>query len=203
MIPERRAIGFTVEPMVCIDPKVKPIIGLVRVGMIRSKEPLCGKAADRMGWYEYGAVDDFPTTACIQDSDHHLGCGASLGEVQSTVRKAFGSIGCVTNGSFCNLDIWAPGYQMIGGGVEPSHAHVQMVEFGKQANIFGMQVDHDEMVHVDFHGAVVIPREAVKKLPAAIDLLTRREKVILDIWWGPEFSRGRLHDAIRRSGEIH
>ncbi len=37
--PERRRFGFTVEPMVCIDHKAKPIVGLARVGMIRSTEP--------------------------------------------------------------------------------------------------------------------------------------------------------------------
>ena len=44
------------------------------------------------------------------------------------------------------------------------------------------------MIHADYHGAVVIPAEAVKKLPAAIDLISRREKVILDIC-----TRPRLH----------
>src|ERR1700684_2608934 len=36
--PERRRFGYTVEPMVCINPKAKPIVGLARVGMIRSTE---------------------------------------------------------------------------------------------------------------------------------------------------------------------
>lgn len=203
VVPERRAIGFTVEPMVCINPKAKPIIGLARVGMIRSKEVPRGKAADRMGWYDYVAADDVPTIACIQDIDDHPGYGAFWGEVQSTVHKALGSIGCVTNGSFRDLDAWAPGYQMIGGRIGPSHAHVHMVDFGKQVNIFGMQVGHDDVVHADFHGAVVIPADAVKKLPAAIDLLTRREAVILDICRAADFTRDKLRDAIRRSGEIH
>ena len=45
--PERRRFGYTVEPMVCIDPKAKPIVGLARVGMIRSTEPARGKVTDR------------------------------------------------------------------------------------------------------------------------------------------------------------
>ena len=31
VVPERRAFGFTVEQMICIDPKAKPIVGLARV----------------------------------------------------------------------------------------------------------------------------------------------------------------------------
>jgi hypothetical protein len=50
---------------------------------------------------------------------------------------------------------------------------------------------------------VVIPAEAVRKLPAAIDLLSRREKVILDICRDPGFTPAKLADALRRSGEIH
>src|SRR6201986_4858051 len=61
VVPERRAIGFTVEPMVCIDPKAKPIVGLARVGMIRSTEPPRSKGTDRADWYDYVARVDFRT----------------------------------------------------------------------------------------------------------------------------------------------
>ncbi len=32
VVPERRAIGFTVEPMVAADRKLAPIVGLARTG---------------------------------------------------------------------------------------------------------------------------------------------------------------------------
>ena len=54
-------------------------------------------------------ADDFPTIAVIQDIDGRVGYGAYWGEVQSTIHKALGSIGCVTNGSFRDLDMWAAG----------------------------------------------------------------------------------------------
>jgi hypothetical protein len=203
IVPERRAIGFTVEPMVCIDPKAKPIVGLARVGMIRAKEPPRGPVVNRLDWYDYVAATDFPTIAVIQDIDDRPGYGAYWGEVQSTVHKALGAIGCVTSGSFRDLDAWAPGFQIIGGRVGPSHAHVHMVELGKPVNVFGMQAGHDDVIHADFHGAVVVPADAVKKLPAAIELISRREKVILDVCRAPDFTPAKLRDAIRRSGEIH
>ena len=70
-------------------------------------------------------------------------------------------------------------------------------------NIFGMQVGHDDVIHADFHGAVVIPADSVRKLPAAIDLISRREKVILDVCRDPGFTPAKLRDALKRSGEIH
>jgi regulator of RNase E activity RraA len=201
--PERRAIGFTVEPMIAVDAKLPPIIGLARTGTIRAKEPPRRKVADRLAWYDYVASTDMPTIVVLQDIDDRPGYGAFWGEVQSTVHKALGARGCVTNGSFRDLTAWASNFQMVGGRVGPSHAHVHMVDFGQPVNVFGMQVGHDDVVHADYHGAVLIPAEAVKKLPAAIELVARREKVILDICKSPDFSPAKLREAIKRAGEIH
>jgi regulator of RNase E activity RraA len=123
--------------------------------------------------------------------------------VQTTVHKALGVLGCVTNGSFRDCDMLAPGFQIIGGRIGPSHAHVHMLQFNCQANIFGMLVAHDDVVHADAHGAVVIPAAAVAKLPAAIDIVSRREKVILDVARSPGFTAAKMCDVLRRSAEIH
>jgi regulator of RNase E activity RraA len=203
VVPERRAIGFTVEPMVAADPKLKPIVGLARTGLIRAKEKPRGPIPPREDWYDYVAAGDLPTIALIQDIDDRPGYGAFWGEVQSTVHHALGVLGCVTNGSFRDLDMWAPGFQMVGGRIGPSHAHVHMVQMRCQVNIFGMLADHDDVIHADYHGAVVIPAEAVTKLPAAIDLISRREKVILDMAKAPGFSAAVMREALKKAGEIH
>lgn len=201
--PERRALGFTVEPMVAADRKLPPIVGLARTGMIRSREKPRGPVTDRMEWYDYVAAQGMPTVAVLQDLDANHGFGAFWGEVQTTVHKALGSIGCVTNGSFRDLDMLAHGFQIIGGRIGPSHAWVHTVDYGKPVDVFGMQAVHDDVIHADFHGAVVVPADCVKRLPDAINLVSRREKVILDLCNGPGFTSEKLRDALRRAGEIH
>jgi len=146
---------------------------------------------------------DLPTIAALQDLDDRPGYGAFWGEVQTTVHKGLGCIGCVTNGSFRDLDMLAPGFQIIGGRIGPSHAHVHMVDMKCQVNIFGMLAGHDDVIHADFHGAVVIPADCVKRLPEAIDLVSRREKVILDMAKAPGFSAKKMAEALKKSGEIH
>jgi len=69
--------------------------------------------------------------------------------------------------------------------------------------VFGLLADHDDVIHADYHGAVLVPADAVKKLPAAIDLITRREKVILDMAKAPGFSAAKMREALRQAGEIH
>lgn len=203
IVPERRAVGFTVEPMFAADRSLKPIVGLARVGTLRAKEPPRGKIADRLDWYDYVADAHLPTVIVLQDLDDRPGYGAWWGEVHTRVHKALGALGCVTNGSFRDCDMLAPGFQIVGGRIGPSHAYVHLVDFGRPVNVFGMNVAHDDVVHADFHGAVVIPAEAVRKLPDAIALSARREKVILDLCASPDFSPAKLREAVKRAGEIH
>ncbi len=203
VVPSRRAIGFTVEPMVAVDRKFPPIVGLARTGLIRAKEPPRGPIPPREDWYEYVEATDLPTIAVLQDIDDRPGYGAFWGEVQTTVHAGLGVLGCVTNGSFRDLDMLAPGFQIIGGSVVPSHAHVHMVQMNCQVNVLGMLVGHDDVIHADFHGAVVIPADCVAKLPAAIDLISRREKVIIDMARAPGFNAAKMRAALKAAGEIH
>ena len=201
--PERRAIGFTVEPMVCVDRKLPPIVGLARTGVIRAKERPRGPIPAREDWYDYVAAGGLSTIAVIQDVDDRPGFGAFWGEVQTTVHAALGVAGCVTNGSFRDIDMLAPGFQIVGSRIGPSHAHVHMIQMKCDVNISGMLVGHDDVIHADVHGAVVIPAEAVRTLPKAIDLISRREKVILDRARAQGFNARAMRDALRESGEIH
>ncbi len=203
LVPDRRAIGFTVEPVVAADRALLPIVGLARVGFIRAKEQPRSSVANRLDWYDYVAKADLPTVVVLQDLDDRPGYGAWWGEVNSAIHKALGALGCVTNGSFRDCDMLAPGFQIIGGRIGPSHAYVHVVDFARPVDVFGMHAVHDDVIHADFHGAVVIPADAVKKLPAAIELVSRREKVILDVVNGPGFTPAKLREAIRASGEIH
>jgi regulator of RNase E activity RraA len=205
--PERRGRGYTLTPMVCADPSLPPICGLARTGQIRASAP-SGRAreedrAARIGWYEYVAEADLPTVVVIEDLDPTPGYGAFWGEVNSAVHKGLGAQGCVTSGSFRDLDMLAPGFQIIGGMVNPSHAFVHVVDWGREVLVHGMPCVHDDVVHADRHGAVVIPAEAVRRLPAAIDLCARREKVILDITKRDDFGIRALKEALSRADDIH
>lgn len=203
IVPERRAIGFTVEPMAVLHPDAAPVIGLARTGTVRAKEPPRGAVADRLDWYDYVANASLPTVVVLQDVDDRPGYGAFWGEVNTNVHMKLGAVGCVTNGSFRDLAASAKQFQIVGGRVGPSHAHIHVVDFAGPVNVFGMHAVHDDVIHADCHGAVVIPADCVTRLPAAIDLIARREKVILDICASPDFTPAKLRAAIMKSRDIH
>lgn len=205
--PQRRGHGYTVRPLVAADVTLRPVCGLARTGTIRAAAP-SGRPAEvdhavRTGWYEYVAEAAMPTIVVLQDLDDTPGYGAFWGEVHSAVHKALGAQGCVTNGSFRDIDALAPEFQILGGVVNPSHAYVHMVAYGQDVSVHGMACVHDAVVHADRHGAVVIPHEAVRRILPAIELGARREKVILDLCKSGDFSVAKLREALSRSKEIH
>ena len=205
--PERRGSGFTSEPLTCLDPKLPPMVGYARTATIRATRPpdesADGVKARRAEYYEYVADSPFKTIAVVQDLDDTPGFGAFWGEVNTAIHRGLGCVGGVTNGSMRDLDDCAPGFQLLAGRVGPSHAHVHVVDFRVPVTIFGMQVSHDDIIHADQHGAVVVPANVVNELPAAVDLLQRREAVVLKAARGADFDIDKLKAAIAGATDIH
>ncbi len=202
-----RTSSFTRENMVCFDPTLKPIVGYARTALIRAVTPPPGDPVAvremRARYYAHVAEQPMPSIAVLQDLDPNPGFGAFWGEVNTAIHKGLGCLGTVTNGSFRDLDACAPGFQLLGGKVAPSHAWVHLADIACEVNVFGMAVRPNDIVHADRHGAVVVPADCVKKLPAAIDLLTRREAVILGVARAPGFNIEVLKKAMADSAEIH
>ena len=202
-----RVKSFTVEQMQCFDPSLPPNIGYARTAMIRSMTPPEVQPEEiremRARYYETIAAEPNPSISVIQDLDPTPGFGAVWGEVNTAIHKGLGCLGVVTNGSFRDIDECAPGFQLLGGKVAPSHAWVHLVDIECEVNIFGMAVKPNDIIHADRHGAVVVPADCVKELPAAIDVLTRREAVILDVARSPGFNVDILKKAMADSAEIH
>jgi regulator of RNase E activity RraA len=203
--PERRLYGYTVKPLVCPFPDLPPIVGYARTATIRAASPADAGARDRQAaYYEYVGSGPGPTVSVIQDLDGaHVGHGAFWGEVNSTVHTALGCLGVVTDGSIRDIPQWAPGFQALAGSIGPSHASVHLQSFGEPVSVAGMAVRPGDLVHADRHGAIVVPYEAAADLPAACDLLMRREAAILDVARSEGFTIDALKAAMARSAEIH
>ncbi|MCP5266847.1 MAG: RraA family protein [Burkholderiaceae bacterium] len=202
--PSRRATGFTTRPLICRDPSMPPMVGFARTATIRSLTPASpAVAARREPYYEYVAKDPLPSISVIQDLDPIPGFGAFWGEVNTAIHKGLGCEGVVTDGSIRDLDQCAPGFQLLAGMVAPSHAHVHVEDFGCDVNIYGMAVSDGDIIHADRHGAVVIPTEVLKDIAGAVDLLVRREAVVLACARAEDFDIHKLKKAMANAREIH
>jgi regulator of RNase E activity RraA len=200
----RELSSFTQQTLIAASSHLPAIVGFARTAKIRCSTPYdaAQRKQNRISYYEYVASGQQPSIAVIEDIDERPGVGAFWGEVNTHVHRGLGCIGTLTNGSMRDLDAMDAEFQCLAGSLSPSHAWVQVVEVGKPVEIFGMRVSPDEIVHADRHGAVVIPPQFLEKLPAAIDLMARREKVLLDAAKRDDFDISKLKEAIAESEKV-
>ena len=206
IVPERQGYGFTVEQVVCLDPTLKPIVGYARTARCSTRTPPTENAQElaerRLNYYEYVADPPHPTIAVIQDFETNPGAGAFWGEVQTNIHKGLGCLGAVTSSAMRDLNDCAPGFQILARKVVPSHIYNKVIDFSSQVEVFGMVVNHDDVIHADRHGAVVIPSDAIEKLPAAVDLMVRKEAVQLEAARDPSFNIHMLRKALTESAQV-
>ena len=100
------------------------------------------------------------------------------------------------------LDL-SPGTQLLEVGVGTglsvpllrTHGFVHVRTIGEPVTVFGLRVHQGDLVHADRHGAVVIPKDVLPRLPGAIDTLLRSEQLILGPAREPDFDIEKLETA--------
>jgi regulator of RNase E activity RraA len=200
---ERRARGFNVRPFVCGRPGLKPVVGYARTARIRATHRP-GQPADADGYYTYIAEGGpLPSVVVIQDIDEIPGYGAQWGEVNTNVHRGLGCLGVVTNGSIRDLPDSNEDFQLLAGMVNPSHAWVHVVDWALPVTVHGMEVEHNDLIHCDLHGAVVVPKQHAEAILDAARRIAARERILIDAARRPGFNMARMREAWKGMADIH
>ena len=97
----------------------------------------------------------------------------------------------------------APGFFVLAGSIMPSHVHADIVGFDVPVTVMGLTIRPGDLIHADRHGMAIIPEAAAAEVAAAAELLTRREKVILDAARRGGFSTEDIRKAFAEMDDIH
>ena len=193
----RTATGFTTQHLHPTEPDAPPMVGYARTGIIRAAQPAVGSRREEempSAGIVFGSGEG-PTVATIQDLDSlpHRPCGAR----SQPVHRGLVILGCVTNARARPRHAgqgprsWPQG--------RPQHASSHSM-----AGDAGRHFRHDR-VHCDLscrpHGAVSSAER--RQAWAAIDLLARKEKVILNAAKKKGFGIEVLRKAFAASEDIH
>lgn len=205
---ERSVLGYTRGTPVPAPQPLPAFVGYARTLRYSAAAPggLPGSEARamRLAYYRYVApTDGVPVVVVVQDIDDTPGLGSFWGEVNSTIHKALGVRGVLTNGSVRDLDALAPGFPIIAGSVGPSHGFSNVVDFDKPVTVFGLAVRPGDLIHADRHGAAIIPPELADKMPHCIDVCVAKEKPILEAARKPGFSVDDIEKAMSEADDIH
>ena len=128
----RTAVGFTKQGVVSVEKRKKVIAGFAKTAKIRAASPplISQRQVDdnRAMYYDYIVENQKHPLVVIEDTDYPNSVGAFWGELNVAIHKGLGIKGTLTNGLVRDLDSLDEGYQVVAGGIGPSHAFVHVTE---------------------------------------------------------------------------
>jgi regulator of RNase E activity RraA len=195
--------GFTRPGLRCVTGHFPKIAGYAATFRIRSSDPpMAGESYfDRTDWWNEIRRLPLPRIAVMQDLGPEAGLGSLVGEVHAAVLKAFGCEGVITDGAVRDVPaVSQMDFGMFAKAIAVSHAYTHIVDFGSPVEILGLEVSWGDLLFADCHGVVSIPREIACDVAAAAALQRAKDQRIIDICRSPDFSEGKLLDAIRQQG---
>ena len=181
----RRNFGYTDEPLFCLRPEMKPVVGIAKTATCRSLRASDRNTeklkADRLKYYAYINDDDLPKIVAMQDLDgRRCGHGPFWGEFNTRIHKALGVCGVVTDNTVRDVPNLPDEIQILSHGFKPSHANIHIVEYNIQVNVASMVVNPGDIIHMDLHGAVCFPVEIGKEVIVKAREFVAGEEPILE-----------------------
>jgi regulator of RNase E activity RraA len=199
--------GVTRGTFIAAHPAMKPVLGFARTATLRTAEPYTDPLPlikeRRIAWYEHVEGKGIPTICVMADIDDVPGFGAFWGEVHSNVLKGLGVKGVLTNGAMRDFGMLAEDFQILAGTISPSHGYAQVTSIGMPVVIHGLKIEDGDLLHMDCHGAVVIPATALSDLPRCIETVMRKERPLIEASRRPGFSVNDLKSAMQEADDIH
>ncbi|HEY4028210.1 MAG TPA: RraA family protein [Candidatus Dormibacteraeota bacterium] len=189
--------GFASMEIRCLFPELGVMVGYAATATIRARGRGDGDS-DHSPLWALVRSQPGPRVVVVQDHDDPPGHGALWGEVQSSIYKALGCVGTVTDGCVRDLkEVREMGFHFFARGPGVSHAYVRLESIGEPVRVGGLTVRPGDLVHADQHGVLLIPHEIAAELPAAADRIIEREQEFIRWVRSAEFDPDRLAEMRR------
>jgi len=169
---------FNREPLEDYMPEMGPMAGFAITVVIEPGEKNHPQGNPN-AWNEYRryvASIPGPKIVVVQDLDKPETVGAFWGEVNSSVHRALGCVGTITDGAIRDVDeMKDAGFKALARRFCVGHAWSFPVRWGCEVEAFGCPVKPGQLIHADKHGFMVIPEEDELRLLDAADFLDQNE----------------------------
>ena len=193
-----RTEGFARPGLHCHFPEIGPIVGYAATVTFGAQQPPAEPTdlgETLQAHYESVLAQPAPRISVAQDMDD-APIGALFGEVNSTVHKALGCAGHITNGGVRDIDeVREIGFQLISGCVQVAHAYVHVEDFAIPVQVGGVTVNPGDLLHADQHGFCIIPPEVAPHLAEACRGVEEVEHPLLELARSSAFTVARYSQA--------
>lgn len=159
-------------------PQMGPMVGYAVTVVCQPSNPQHPRENPH-AWRDYRAyVGSVPgqKIVVVQDLDKPRVIGAFWGEVNSSIHRALGCVGTITDGGIRDLDeMQGVGFKAIARRLCVGHAFSTPVRWGCEVEVFGRKVQPGQLIHADKHGFLVIPPEDESRLLEAVCFMDDNE----------------------------
>jgi regulator of RNase E activity RraA len=154
------ADAFNLEETRDFMPQMGPMVGYA-VTVVVEPSNKAHREANPTAWTEYRkyvASMPGPKIVVVQDLDKPRTIGAFWGEVNSNTHRALGCVGTITDGAIRDVDeMTNAGFKALARRLCVGHAHVHVIRWGCEVEVFGRKVRSGQLIHADKHGFMAIP----------------------------------------------
>jgi 4-hydroxy-4-methyl-2-oxoglutarate aldolase len=99
-----------------------------------------------------------PKIVVVQDLDKPRVIGSFWGEVNSNTHRALGCVGTITDGAIRDVDeMTNAGFKALARRLCVGHAHVHVIRWNCEVEVFGRKIQPGQLIHADKHGFMAIP----------------------------------------------
>jgi len=196
--------GFAPLQVSCLFPEFGRMVGYAVTAQV---ETMTAAAADRKAFlslYETVMHSPKPAVVAFQEIGPRPDYAAHCGEVMATIFQRLGAVGLVSDCAVRDIpEVRALRFHYFARGQVASHAYFHIVRVGVPIQVSGLVIHPNDLLHGDENGLIVVPKDGLEKLPAAVEAVRARERELMEFVRGPEFNFDGLRQRIldRQAGD--
>jgi len=158
-------------------PGFGPMVGRAVTLVVQPSEPGHLERRDAPAEYRaYVASVPGPKILVIKDLDAPDVIGTYVGEVNSSLHRALGCVGIVTDGGVRDLqEMTSLGFKALAARLCVGHAYAWPVRWNCEVEVFGCTIRPGQLLHADQHGFLAVPADDEDKLIDAAQFMDGNE----------------------------
>ncbi len=159
-------------------PQMGPMVGYAVTVVIEPSNPQHreGNLGAMTEYRRYVAGAPGPKICVVQDLDKPAVIGSFWGEVNSNIHRALGCVGTITDGGIRDVDEMSnAGFKALARRLCVGHAHVTVIRWDCEVEVFGQSIKPGQLIHADKHGFLAIPEEDEARLLEAAVFMDQNE----------------------------
>jgi len=193
-----QSAGFAPRQIACLFPEFGRMVGYAVTAQVETMTATVPE--DRklfLSLFEAAMESPKPAVVAFQEIGPHADYAAHCGEVMATIFQRLGAVGLVSDCAVRDIpEVKALRFQYFARGAVASHAYFHIVRVCVPIQVRGLGISPGDLLHGDENGLLIVPKEGLERLPAAVESVRSRERSLMEFVRGPSFTFEGLRDRL-------